>query len=279
MEFYIFAFAAVICSSLTCILFKHAVKEHTCEWSILILFHAVAIIILTPFVEIKSISLLTSTELLLLLVSSICWVCGDLFGVRALKYMEASVCEAFGTMRLILIALVGVIVFNESFTLTAIVGITLIITGVLAQMRLDASTDMRGVMCMLTNAVFIATALSLDKILIRTVPEETILFYGFLLPTILYASVGYKKLKNIVPTCKEISAYFLLSPLLGLLAYYYLLIALANGSLTLTYTIQETAILFVLLFEILILQARHALVPRVCCCVFCSVGAMAVCLV
>jgi drug/metabolite transporter (DMT)-like permease len=273
----LFAIASVVCSALNCILFKSAMRRGNYAWATLIVFHIVAVALLIVFTEIPDFLTLDTSVMMLLLLSCMFWVFGDLYGVKAYEYLDATVCELYGTLKLILITGVGIVLFQESLSVLAVVGLLLIIGAISYEYRGDAQHNPRGVFFMFLNVVLITGALCVDKYLTTLVADDVIVFYGFLLPMIVYVVLGHKALPQALPLLRDTKGLFLLTPILGVAAYACLIRALAIGDLSVTYTIQETAVIFIFLFEVVLLKVRQDLFSRAGSCLACATGAMMVC--
>jgi drug/metabolite transporter (DMT)-like permease len=269
MEAILFAIAAVVCSALNCIIFKVAMKRKNYAWETLIVFHVVAVALLIGLVDIPPIGTVDSTSILLMCGGCLLWVFGDLYGVKAYEFLDASVCELYGTLKLLLIVSAGILLFGESISFLAVIGILLVVAAIALQYNADAEHNRKGVCYILLNVVLIAGALSIDKYLTTRVSEEFIIFYGFLIPMCIYVVLGYRAIPRSFTLLRDTRYMFLLAPVLGIASYACLIRALAIGDLAITYTIQETAVIFIFLFEIGLLKARKDLLARAGSCFAC----------
>jgi drug/metabolite transporter (DMT)-like permease len=276
----LYAVVAVICNALSCIIFKHAMRRKDYTWETLIVFHLLAIAILLVFVEIPTLTQLEPSHLFVLIGACLLWVCGDLHGVKAYKHLDASICEMYGTLKLILVTAVGVWIFKESLSGLALLGMGIVIGAIVIQCRMQVKRAVHsstGMLYILINILFIATALSLDKYLTTVIAEEVIVFYGFLVPAVAYLLLGYKSLPHSISLIRDTGGMFLLAPVFGVISYFCLIKALATGELATTYTVQQTAVIFLLLFEVLFFNARENLKARAAACSACAVGTTMVC--
>lgn len=276
---YGFAILAVISGALDAIIFKHAVNRGACEWGTLILYHIIAVLLLIPFVTIPSLSELSLFELICLASACTLWVIGDLYGIAAYRFMEASACKVYGTIKIVIITTAGIFFFGESLPPLALVGVGLIIVSIFYQYNVQSKHSLRGSLYMLISAVFIAGALIVDKYLTTIIDEQIIVFYGFLIPMCMYILFGIRHVPKIVPILKQTNYLFLLAPITGCFSHYCLIRALSIGDLSVTYTIQETGIIFVFLFETILLKTQKNFEVRAKSCLTCAIGAILVCLV
>lgn len=272
----ILALIAVIASAFDCIIFRYGMKEDSCSWAVLLYYHAAAVLILFPFIN-QNAFYVDFCSFLFLCLSSLLWVVGDLYGTKAVQYLDASVCQVYGTLKLVVVCFAGALIFSEVVTFNMMLGMALIILSVIFQMKGDRFALNKGVTYEFIAVLFVASALILDKYLTTFIADQAIVFYGFLLPVIVYGTIGYKKIPNILPALKKSRNFFLLCPILGCISYYCLIQAFATGSLGITYTIQQAGIVFVFILEVILLKTYENFVRRAFSCSICAVGAMVVC--
>lgn len=271
------AFIAVIAASLDGIVWKYTIDRKGCPWATLIIFHIIAVFLITPFVSMSDLTDISWQGGLILFLSCITWVVGDLYSVKAYEYLDAAVCEVYGTLKLVLVATAGILLFSEKITVVTLIGMGLIIASVAYQLDLKKLKWNKGMAFKAVSIIFHSVALITDKFLTNLMAEETIVFYGFLVPAIIYSGAGYKYLGNIKSSIVKSNYVFLISPFLGVTAYYFLIQALALGDLSVTYMIQETAIIFIFILEVVLLKANEDFVRKAMSCVFCALGAVLVC--
>lgn len=271
------AFIAVILESLDGVIIKHTMDEEGCPWAVLIFLHVAAVLLLLPLLSISVLTKVSTTGAVFLLLSGILWVVGDLYCVKAYKHLDAAVCSIYGKLRIIFITIAGIVIFSESISLITFIGIGLILAAITYQLDLKSLTLDRGIILILVSVIFHTGAFIVDKHLTSLVAEGTIVFYGFLLPALVYTTYGHRHIKNILPTVKASKYSLLISPVFCVTAYYCLIAALARGDLSITYIIQETSIIFIFVFEVLLLKSYDNFFRKAASCCICTLGAILVC--
>ena len=273
----VFAVIAVFAASLDGVVWKYTIDRKGCPWAGLILFHILSVVLLLPVTSRSDLILPGAEVTALLLLSSLFWVVGDLFARKAYRYLDAAVCQLYGSLKLVLITMAGVVLFAERLSTVTVCGILLVLFSIVYQLDLRSLRFNKGAIFSLVAVIGQASALILDKHLTSLASEGCIVFYGFLLPALMYTVAGRGYLKNIPHTLKVSNYRFLLCPLLGCSSYYCLIQALSSGQLSLTYIIQETGVLMVLILEVLILRSRENLLHKALACSACTAGAIMAC--
>jgi drug/metabolite transporter (DMT)-like permease len=278
LDAYLFAFVAVIAGALDGIVFRYTMQKGVSALAALTLFHVIAVILLCSFESIPSLSGLGGYEYLFLALSCALWLVGDYYAAEAYEYLDAAICELYASLSLIFVTIAGVFLFRESISPIGMLGIGLMIGSAAYQLNFDALWLNRGTSFALIGMLFISGALVVDKYLTTLINEKILIFYGFLTPMILYFFLCRKRGLKLLPILKKTRYIFLLSPVLGVISYYCLIMAFSSGQLSITYTIQETGLIFVFLFEAVLLKSREHFVQRALTCLTCASGAVMVCL-
>lgn len=277
MSSIVLAFLSVIALSLESIVWKYSIDKGSCPIATLVLYHILAVFLLLPFTGIPIPHDINISVWVLLFLSCAVWVIGDYFSVKAYEYLDASVCSIYGMMTLVLVTTAGIFIFGESLSVISVVGIIMIIIAVVFQLNFKNLIWNQGSVYKLTAIFFHTLALIIDAYLVSQVSEKVIVFYGFLLPAIIYILFGFKKLSNLPFIFKETQGVFLLAPVLGVAYYYFFILAISQGSLAITYAIQETSVIFILLFEVALFKVSCDFYRKAVSCGVCALGAILVC--
>jgi drug/metabolite transporter (DMT)-like permease len=271
------ALIAVVVASLNGVLWKHIISNRGCPWAALIIFHILAVVILLPIIEVPCLFDLEPAIICFLLLSSTLWVVGDYCSANSYKHIDAAVVEVYSTLKLVFVSIAGVVLFSESLNIAAILGIGLIIASVIYQLDLKQMEWNRGASLCFIAVAFHTGALIVDKHLTELTSETTITFYGFLFPALIYITCGWRYFGNIRHCLRIGRGIFLISPVLGVLSYWCLLSALGKGDLSGTYVVQQTSVVFIFVFEVLLLGAYKDFFRKAVASVVCTAGAILVC--
>lgn len=273
------AFVSVIAGSLDAILYKWMVKQGGCALNLLLISSMLAPLFMLAFVDTSLIFSISIETLLLMAVSCAIWCVADWSNVEAYRYMNASVNQMFGALTLVLILFASIFLFGEEMNELNGLGVLLIISSIIYRTRTVKFDWNKGVVIRLLGVLFGAGALIYDKYLTASFHEEVIVFWGFALMTVFYAILGYRRLSNLPMTIKRVKGAILISPLLSLIAYYALITAFRYGELATTYTIEQSCIVVVFLFEVFLLKMRDNLWTRGFASLGCMIGATLICAV
>lgn len=273
------ALGAVFSSSLDAICYKWMMKRGACPVSTLFLCSIIASFTMLFFVDWDIIFSVDWQVLALMAVSCVIWGISDWSDVEAYKHMNAATSEMFGALTLIVVLVASVVLFQETINPLNWLGITLILGSLFYRTRLLSFQWNIGVFLRLLGVVFGSAALIYDKLITKSVAEEVMVFYGFAFMSLFYLVVAGKRLTNIPFTIRRSGVVILLSPLLSLATYLCLIIALSRGELSVTYTIQQSCIVLVFLFEVVLLKVRDNILRRGFASACCMLGALLVCVV
>ena len=273
----VFAFIAVIMFALDSVIFRYVMKRGADEWASMIWLHWASLLVLIPFYGIPDLGSYYLSDILILLVSSALWMVADLNNTKAYRYLDASVMELLSSLRFILIAMAGVIIFGESINRYGLIGMLLIIGATLSQLEFKNIEMNKGIALKLLAVCFAAGAMVTDKHLAERLSEGFILIYGFLVPAVFYTALGYRSIPKVIPSLKSSNFVLMLAPIACAGYYAFLIKAFATGELFTTFTIQQTAIIFIFLLEFWLLGVRSRATARFGACAVCAVGCTMVC--
>ncbi len=120
------------------------------------------------------------TLLLLLAGSVVCWTVYSVYAFRSAARLELSVASTISRLRLVLVAVLGVLFFGETISGTHAIGLAVLLAAYIPLTRLPGTrVDRLGVVYCLLSTVGITGALLFDKALARGLDPAVIVFVGF----------------------------------------------------------------------------------------------------
>ena len=269
----LFAFGAAGLKAFNSIVFRHSLRDHDDVWSTALAFYGLTTIVLLCFFPLPDVSSLSWTSLLLLLLGGSCWALITYCDFKAYQYLEASACEVIGTITIVLLCLSGCLVFTESFSLSQALGIAVIISTIIYTAGVKAIPMNRGVLYKLGSVLFVTVVYSIDKYLVSEVPKEAMLYFGYCTPALLLFLIHWRSVRHIGTALQRSNFALLVVPISSVIRFQLVLLALSGGGLGITYTVLKTSILFVFVFEILLLRMREGLARKALACLGCLCGA------
>lgn len=269
----VYALACVGFSAVLKILQRILMQQNLSHHAVLIFYNIAGGILLLPFIDFGSIASLSYYSLGLLCLASALWLMCDFLHLSALKHIDATQSEVFGTLRIVLTVVVGVIVFRDALSLPAILGILLIVGAMLGSTDLKSIEFNRGASLVVLATVFGTMALSVDKILLETVDSATVVLFAFFIPGAILVLRRPAEAKLIWAGLKQARIIFAILPVLGVIRYYTMVSAYQLGQLTTVTMILQATVFVVFLLEIFFLQQRKMDLKKGASSFLCAVGA------
>lgn len=278
MAAYTFALTAVVCTALREVILRFAMRNGQDEWPILILYHAIAPVLLCVIGGVPSTAGADPTALLLLVVSSASWVLHSVCDLRAHSLLDAAVGSVLSTLNFVLIVLGGVFFFGERLSVVALLGAGLIVASAVRATRFPTSVGFsRGVRFKITSISVIAANMLLTKHLTGQLDSMLIAITAFVIPGVLYLALKPRQVLAIPAAVRQSRGMILLLPIVSALNYFSLVKALELGGVSITYSILQTSVVFVFIFGALLLGERENMMRRGVSCALCAVGAFVIC--
>lgn len=268
------ALAVAVLCALNTIIFKNSMQSKCSEWAILLFFNAAGFIICSFVMPLPSLDQLNSHFYILLAGNGALFVLIGLCEMKAYRHLDASFSQVFGTLNVVLAALAGIVIFNESLSFFEFVGIALIAFATFVTANLKACRFNKGIYYKLASAGLYCIALTIDKYMAMHLTKSTIMFFGYLVPALLFILLDPRATREIMPAIRRSSFTVLLAPVFSVARLYFFLLALSLGDLAVTFAVAQTAIIFVFIFEILILRKTQHLLQKGAACSICLLGAI-----
>ena len=272
-----YALLAVVTAAFLRIIFKHLVSEGLNPYVTLAFEHLTAFFILLVIFGVPSWETCSAVTLVLLFLNCLFWIFASVLDLRAYETLDASSAEIFNTLVLIIGVVWGIGFFNEGLSWSKGLGIAAVIGSIAYAASGNLQLHSRGALLKIASAVLVACACIADKYLSVNIDVRWIALLGYLIPGLIYAGVAGKNLYKL-PRILVNNPALCLTPLFGAFSYYWWLLALAGGELTVTVVIGQTVMVFVFVFEFLFLRYRELLFQRCCTCSICLLGGLAACL-
>ena len=278
MSSVVFALLAVLFSAVHSITSRSLMRRKLSPEALLIICTGLGSVALIPFIDFDA--LLVPEPLLgLILISCFIWNLADYYSEKAHQHLSATACSILGSLTLVVVTAAGVMLFDETLGWVGICGVAIILLGIFVQ---STNVEFRwsgiGVKLKLLAVVTASAAVVLDKYLTEELAPEVILFYGFFACHVLYLCMFYRHLPSVTKLLRTAPCTVACNAACWVLSYHFFLLALAVGSLTVTYTILETTVVAIFILEVLFLQLRDGLLRRGLASGLCCLGAILVCM-
>ena len=273
-----FAIIAVLASACVKIIYRFSMKSGAGVWSTLVYYNLAGGAVLLLFLPAPDLQQIDSTIFLLLLLNGVIWVAAGLLDLYAFKYLSATDSDIFGSVRIVLLALAGVLLFGEGISTLAFIGIITVLGSMFFSKPTDGIQFGRGAFYRIAATSLVAVALIIDKHLATMINVETIAILGFLIPGALFSLIRCQHLKQMTLEIRNSTWAPLLAPLLGALRYYCIVQAFAVGELLTTTMILQSCVFFVFVLELLFLRNWSGIGRRGACSACCAIGATMACL-
>lgn len=202
----------------------------------------------------------TLTLSLLVLAAMVAWSVFGISTFRSAANLELSISAIISRSKLLWSALLGIFLFGETLTTLHIIGLLVIFISNISLRKVPIQLlNSKGVGYALLSAIALSMAMALDKWLLEYIPPSAVLFIGFLGSTV--SSLALNRRTSLI----DIGHVFwnsMLAGLAGSAGYYFLLLSMQTGNLSVVIPIyQSTHIVFVLA-GILILKESSGLRPK-----------------
>ena len=277
MSVELYALGCVLASAFLKLVHRATMKQGVSRTSVLIFYNVAGGMLLIPAISPPQLLSISSAAWLLLLLASTLWLICDSLNLEALKHLSAADSDIFNTLRIVLLALIGVILFKDSLSASAILGIMIIIGAMLLNVDFSVLEFNKGTALALTATVFAAFAITIDKILLSMIEPALVVFFGFLIPGILLALRRPAEVRHVLPCLRSIGAPLLIAPILGVIRYHCMVHAYSLGQLSSVTMILQATVFLVFLLELVVMKEKSRLHRRCCSSLGCVVGAVLVC--
>lgn len=199
----------------------------------------------------------------------------SLFGVatfRSSSKLDLSVSATIGTSKLLWAALLGIVFFHESLGPLHIVGLAVIVVANLALHRFpfNRMTSI-GALYAAVAAFALSGALALDKWLLDYLDAAVVLCLGFAGSTITSLVLNRKSSRADLRVAARSAV---LAAIAGSAGYYFLLVAMRMGDLSVVVPIYQSSHIFFVAAGILILKERMGMRPKLVAAIASTVGAI-----
>ena len=271
------ALIAVLSSAIIKVTLRFCMTKNISQWATLIFYNGLSTVLLFAFLDLPQFSSIEVWPAILLFLNGALWVVAEILDIKSYRHLDASVGELFGSFTFILLTLAGVVLFNETLSLVAILGIGLIIASVVYIGVPTRKVSVDGIRYKVLSTFFIAAAVIMNKYLCGFVDTRIVVLTGFLIPAVAYVAIGYRDIPQIVPALVQTRMRLMIVPILSAISYYYSTEAFAKGSMSLTTVIIQTCMVFVFVLEVIVLHARQDMLRRALACTGCVAGVVAVC--
>ena len=275
---YGFALVAVFASAVVKLIFRFSIKSGAGERATLVFYNLLAgfalILVLSPL----PFSQVDSSAWWFFIGNGILWVVAGLLELKSYRYLSATDADIYGSLRLVFLTAAGLILFGESLSPIAFIGILLMFLTIFFNVPVGAVRLNRGVLYKLISVLLITFALIVDKYLCSWVPSQVVAVMAFIVPAMIYLLISLPKLSELSLELRSFGFMMILAPLLGAVRYYCFIQAITIGDLVTTTVILQTCVVVVFLMELLFLKERQGMVRRGFCSLGCVFSAMLVCL-
>lgn len=278
MDPVLLALIAVVTASLKKVIYRSCLKGGSCLWAVAILYNISGGLLLLPFLSLSGIENINALHCWLLFASTLLWVCGYYLDLKSFQHIAAVEAEIYGALRLVLLVLVGIVLFNESLSSMELAGMLIIIAAIGANYCGNGLTLNKGAFFQLLSCLFSVAAIALDKHLVSMLGLDLVVLCTYLGPGLAFALLNRKAIHRVIPTVRSFGTTLLLAPVFGAVSYYCYLWSAEVGSLASSTIIFRLGIVFVFLFEVFFLKERASLIKRSASCLLCTFGALLVCL-
>ena len=251
-------------------------RDHPNLWVILITNQLIALVVLLCIFGFPNYAALSRETLIIVLCAGVVWTVGPVFETAANKYLDVAINETLSGLRYILLTIVGIFFFSESFTTLDTVGAALIVLSVFLIAEIQSLEFNIGALLKIAAILITTVAHSFDKFLTASVSPGFIATNGFLMAAIINTVLYRKHLKEIPYELKRSKGLIILAPLILVGAYYFTLVAYAQGELTTVSAIKQCSPVLSFLLAYLILRERRKGLRRVISVLICVLGAFLV---
>ena len=273
-----FALIAVFTSASIKLIYRFSMKSGVDAWSLLIYYNLAAAATLLVFLPIPDISSIESQALYLLLLNGVLWAAAGLLDLRSYQYLSATDSDIYGSVKIVLLTLAGVLFFGEVVSGVAFIGIGAILAAMLLNQPVREWKINRGALYKLSATVVCVRVRIVFKQLTTMLPVETIALLGFFVPGLIFALIRFHQGAELIKAVRSYGRCLALVPLLGALRYFCVIQAFATGELIVTTMSLQGGGVLLFLYEFLFIKERVGNLTRGACSFGCLFGATLTCL-
>lgn len=192
---------------------------------------------------------------LLMLATMVAWSVFGIATFRSAATLELSISAIFSRSKFLWTTLLGISFFGESLTILHAIGLFFIFISTVSLRSAPVQLiNLKGITYTLLSAISISAAMALDKCLLAWFPVPIVLFIGYLGSTLTGLALN-KRHKNKTAeqgnlprtVMKKIYCKATLAGLAGSSGYYFLLIAMQHGSLSVVIPLFQSSYILVVL--------------------------------
>ena len=272
-----FALTAMGFGAVNKILLRFSMSEKSCPWAVMMISALMGSIFVLSFFDFPYFGDLNSFAVMLLVFNGMLWVAPWILELKAYEHLDASVAEVYGALRLILLIVAGVFLFDEGMSLMQFSGVIIIFGTVIISADKGSFSSNPGVRYSIASTLLMSTGMIIDKYLTQFLPAELLLLSGYCIPALIVSVIGFRRIRSI-PAAVVSSRYLLLIvPALGVARYYAFVQAFAVGDVTTTTIIVRAGVVMVFVLEVALLQMREDLWRKGASCLACLIGTILVC--
>lgn len=252
MSYMVALTAAIVFNAVDRIITRRALRDHDLADEFLLVYQLTCTILVAPF-AIVALAWSDNTwtqgfplEALGLILATVClWALYSVSAFRSARLLELSVGSTIGRLRIPITAFLGVLLFRESLSGVAVVGIILLLIAFIPISKLPSrQLNSRGVGYAVLSTLAISFALIVDKALTGWFAPEVVIFIGFAGTTVV-AFILNRKTK--ISRARPIAWPAFIAGAAGAAGYFTLVVALAAGPASVILPVyQASAILYVL---------------------------------
>jgi len=192
------------------------------------------------------------------IISMLVYGVGSLFEFKAYKSVDASTLSLIGKLNIVIAAIIGIILFKDTYGLSGYIGLMLIIIGsVVVLYEKKAFYMSKGVSFVILMAIGFAVATVLDKIVLEGFSPFTYVFINNFGIGILFLLIYPQARKELWDLVKSYYKLVIPCALLTIVSWAGFLYVLQNYQISYAYTIYEgTSLIAVVVFGIIFLRER-----------------------
>jgi drug/metabolite transporter (DMT)-like permease len=274
-----YALVCVVTSAALKIVQSSCMQQSANRSSVLIWYNILGGLLLLPFVSLNALSAVPGLAWALLFFAAVMWLLCDSFHLESMKYLSAADNEIISTLRVVLIALVGLILFQDQLSSSALLGMVIIVVSMVYNLDLSSLEFNKGTRLALIGAGCATLAISIDKVLLGFISPQIIVVFAFLIPGTILLLRRSQDAYKVLPTLKCVGFPLILAPVIGVIRYYCMVHAYSLGQLSSVTMILQATVFVVFLAELFLFrQSEKIMMKRGISSAGCAMGAVLVCL-
>ena len=197
---------------------------------------------------------------MLVLATMVAWSTFGISTFRSAANLELSISATISRSKLLWTALLGILLFGESLTPLHVIGLVVIFISNISLRKVPLHLlNSRGVGYALLSAISLSTAMALDKWLLEYLSPSIVLCIGFLGATLASLALNRRaSLRDLRPTFWSSA----LAGLAGSAGYYFLLLSMRDGDLSVVVPVYQSAHIVFVFAGIFILKEYTGLRPK-----------------